>query len=120
QRQLAAPQRQVDAAQRLHLHCTTAQRFRNRFGFDDGVLHRMNTVAGSMRTTRTMAPIAEATHITTVRTDSATISQGVMTIGSALLAVIWTTTAPRPAAMERSEERRVGKGGGGGGGGVRD
>jgi hypothetical protein len=48
----------------------------------------MNTVAGSMRTTRMIAVIAEATHITIVNTDSPAISQGVMTIGNALFAVI--------------------------------
>ena len=47
----------------------------------------MNTVAGSMRTTRTIAPMAEATHMITVSANRPAISHGVITIGKALLAV---------------------------------
>ena len=55
--------------------------------------HRVNTMAGSMRITLTMAAIAETTHITTVSTNRPT-QAGVMTIGSALVAVMCTTSSP--------------------------
>ena len=94
QRQFAAFERQIDAAQRLHLARTAAQRLCHLPRFYDKIAHRMNTVAGSVRSTRTIAPIADITHMATVNIDSATNSHGVITIGNALFAVIWTTTAP--------------------------
>ena len=56
--------------------------------------HRVNTMAGSMRVTFMMAAIAETTHMTTVSRNSATVRPGVMTIGSALAAVMRTTRRP--------------------------
>ena len=62
--------------------------------FHHQLAHRVNTMAGSMRVTFMIAAIAETTHITTVSTNSATVSPGVMTIGSALAAVMRTTRSP--------------------------
>src|SRR5262249_23511169 len=99
QGQLAALQGEVDAAQRLHLAGAASKRLLDPLCFDNGFIHRMNTVAGSMRTTRTIAPMAEATHMITVSANRPAISQGVITIGSALFAVISTTAKPIAAAM---------------------
>src|SRR5581483_11446407 len=92
QREFALAQGDVDTAQRLHLAGAAPQRLLDLLGFDDDVVHRMKTEAGSMRTTRTMATMPEAMHITMVRRNSAATSHGVITIGSALFSVILTTS----------------------------
>src|SRR5579883_68155 len=98
QREFAPAQRTVNAAQRLHLSGAFAERLLDLFGFDDDFIHRMNTVTGSIRTTRIMATIPELTHITMVSASRTATSHGVITIGSALFAVISTTTYPIAAA----------------------
>src|SRR5665647_1096546 len=99
--QLAAAQRQVDVPQRVHLRGTTSQNFCDALCFDDEIAHRVKTMTGSMRTTRKMAPSAAAMHMTTVRTNIARISIGVITTGSAPDLVNSTTENPMRVAKAK-------------------
>ena len=94
QRQLPALERQVDAFQRADLPGPVAEVLGDAGCFHHQVAHRVNTMAGSMRVTFMMAAIAETTHMTTVSRNSARVRPGVMTIGSAPLAVMRTTKRP--------------------------
>ncbi len=67
--------------------CNLARAGAEKFDDVDGLDHRfghcLNTLAGSMRTTCTMAAMADATHITTVSKNRPGSVRGVITIGNA-------------------------------------
>ena len=67
-------------------------------GLEHNLGHRENTKVGSIRITFTIAAIAEPMHIVNVRTNSATVSSGVMITGSADSAVAAATILPIAAA----------------------
>src|SRR5262249_14882870 len=99
--QLAAANRQVDVFQCPHLASTGAERFAHVACFDRGDDHRDITITGSMRMTRMIAVTAEPTHITIVSANNPPTSAGVITMGSALLAVTCTTAYPIPVARAK-------------------
>src|SRR6516165_9153578 len=66
---------------------------------DHRFIHRLNTIAGSMRKTLRIEASAEITHITTVSRNSRPVKFGVITIGSADSLVICTTKSPIRIAM---------------------
>ena len=111
QRQFAACKRQAYSLESLDASCAAAEKFDHINGGYDRLLlrvniynrlrHRVNTMAGSMRMTFAMAPMAESTHIATVSTNSADVSPGVIIIGSAVSAVFWTMKNPTPAAIQK-------------------
>ena len=90
----SALERQVDTLQRADLPGPVAEVLGDAGCFHHQVAHRVNTMAGSMRVTFMMAAIAETTHMATVSRNSAMVRPGVMTIGSAPLAVMRTTRRP--------------------------
>src|SRR5262249_29272284 len=100
QRQFPPVQRQVDRLQRLDLRSPLPQHLADALCLEDRLIHRASTMTGSMRTTRMIAAIAETMHMTTVSANRPITSSRVITIGSALRAVRWTTTAPIAAAMQ--------------------
>src|SRR6266446_3802858 len=100
QRQLTALERQAYALESLDLSRSLAEEFHDIDGLDDRIVHRVNTIAGSMRVTCTMAAIADTTHMRTVSRNSPKVSAGVMTIGNAVSAVAATTIKPMPAARQ--------------------
>src|SRR6266404_3229748 len=100
QRQFAAPERQADTLESLHLRRPLSQPLHDIDGLDDGLDHRVNTITGSMRVTCTIAATAEMTHIRSVSRNSTKVSAGVITMGNAVSAVAATTTNPTPAARQ--------------------
>src|SRR5262245_36762512 len=101
QHQLAAAERKADAAQRRHPPGPVAEEFHHVGGLNDRVAHRARTVAGSTRVTTTMAEIADAAHMTSVRTNSVKISVGVMMMGSAVSVLMRARVTPIAAAMAK-------------------
>src|SRR3974377_2278021 len=99
--QLAAAQQQVDVLQRVHLRGATTQDFSDALCFDNEFAHRVKTMTGSMRTTRKMAPSAAAMHTTTVRTNIARTSIGVINTGNAPDLVNSTTANPMRVAKAK-------------------
>src|SRR5690606_37649770 len=67
----------------------------------DKTRHRVNAVAGSTRITRRIAARPAPTHMMTASPNSAAISTGVITIGSALPAVAHTTASATSAAIAK-------------------
>ena len=63
----------IDILERLHPCGPGAETLADIHGFDDWIRHRVSTIAGSTRTTREIAVIAETMHITIVMTHSAII-----------------------------------------------
>src|SRR5258707_5267598 len=100
QRQFAAPERQADTLESLHLRRPLSQPLHDIDGLDDGLDHRVNTITGSMRVTCTIAATAEMTHIRSVSRNSTKVRAGVITMGNAVSAVAATTSNPTPAATE--------------------
>jgi hypothetical protein len=98
ERQLAARDRKTHALEGLDLAGALAEQLHHIDGLDDGFGHRVNTIAGSMRVTCTIAAIAESTHMTTVSANRTSVNPGVITIGKAESAVAATTISPIPAA----------------------
>src|SRR5207237_9976481 len=69
-RHFAAPERQAYALESLDLSGSLAEEFHHLDSLDDGLGHRMNTIAGSMLVTCTIAAIADITHMATVSRNS--------------------------------------------------
>src|SRR5262249_30319660 len=101
QGELAAGEREIDALERLDAPGTLAERLRDRGGFDHGLAHWANTVAGSMRVTTRMAEIAAMVHIATVSVNRPRVRVGVMTTGRAASTVACTMASPITAAMAK-------------------
>jgi hypothetical protein len=74
--QFAAVKGQTDVLQRLHPCWPAAKNLADIRSLDDGLGHRVSTIAGSTRTTRRIAAIAETTHMTTVRRNNSIIKLG--------------------------------------------
>jgi hypothetical protein len=72
----------------LDLSGSLAEEFHHIDSLDDGLGHRMNTIAGSMRVTCTIAAIADITHTATVSRNSLRVNPGLMTTGKAVSAVL--------------------------------
>src|SRR5262249_748209 len=94
QRQLTAMHSEVNAAERLHLRGTLAQKLDDAARLHDRVAHRLNTIAGSTRVTLRIEASAEMTHMTTVSTNTMTVNAGVISTGSAEAEVTLTTNCP--------------------------
>src|SRR6187399_1069868 len=101
QGEFAAVERQADALERRHLASATAKLLCQVHRLEQWFGHRVNTTAGSMRVTWTIAAIEDPMHMTRVKTNSPAISSGVMTIGNAVPAVSRTTATPASAAREK-------------------
>src|SRR5439155_23638775 len=99
QRQLAAGDREAHPPERLDPRRSAAEHLHDIAGFNDRLGHRVNTIAGSMRITCTIAAIADSTHITMVSVNSTAVRPGVRMIGNAVSAVRWTMIHPMPAAI---------------------
>src|SRR5215471_15571703 len=99
--QFAAGNRQVDVFEGAHLPSAGAEHLAHIARFDCRDNHRDMTMTGSIRTTRMIAVIAEPTHITIVSAKSPPTKAGVITMGSALLAVTCTTTYPIAVASAK-------------------
>ncbi len=83
-RQFAGNQLDIDALQRNHEPGPVAEFLDDTVGFQNGLMfHRLNTVAGSIFVTFTMADIAEMAHMATVSAKSQKARLGVMTNGRA-------------------------------------
>jgi hypothetical protein len=95
----AAIDGQIDVLQRLHPCWPAAKTLADVRSLDDVLAHRANTIAGSTRTTRKIAAIAETMHMTTVRPNSSIIKFEEITTCSGPFAVKWTTANPISAAM---------------------
>src|SRR5512140_529714 len=101
QGQFAAVEREAHSLERRHLASAAAKDLRHIHRLEQGFGHRVNTMAGSMRVTCTIAANADPMHMTTVSTNRPTFSPGVMTIGNAVAAVNFTMASPMSAAMEK-------------------
>src|SRR3954470_9121447 len=101
QSEFAAAKRQAHALERRHLGSAAAKVLRNIRRFEYWFAHRVNTMAGSIGVTRTIAPIDDPIHMTRVSTNSPAISPGVITIGNAVPSVSRTTASPTSAAMAK-------------------
>src|SRR5579862_5748098 len=101
ERQLTAGEREAYALQGLHLARPDAEEFHDFDRLDHRLGHCRNTRTGSIRITCTMAPMAEATHISTVSRNRAKVSSGVIRTGNAVRAVVLTIIRPIDAAREK-------------------
>src|SRR5690606_27490494 len=94
QRQLAGPERQADALERPHPPGALAQLLDDVDRLeDDGVAHRLNTMAGSIFVTFMIADTAEMAHMKSVSRNSEIARPGVMMIGSAVCVLSTTTVS---------------------------
>ena len=94
QSQLSGPQRQADALERLHAASALPQLLYDVERLeDDGMTHRLNTMAGSIFVTFMIADMAEMAHMKSVSKKSETASPGVMMIGSAVWVLSTTTVS---------------------------
>src|ERR1700751_3343786 len=99
--QFAAGERQAYAAQRLHSCGALPKKFDDVAGLHHWIAHRVNTTAGSVRITWTIAAIAENTHMATVRKNRAARSPAGISTGRAESAVTLTMIMPIAAAMPK-------------------
>src|SRR3984957_1613575 len=101
QRQFAAGERQIDIFERVDARSPLTEDHGNGARLDHGLCHCANTRTGSIRVTTLMATMAAIAHITTVRPNRPMVSSGVMTMGKAASAVIFTSAKSMPAAIEK-------------------
>src|SRR5262249_40600328 len=101
QGKFAAFERETHPFECLYLTGAMAERLGDVDGFyhRSVVIHRVKTVAGSIRITCTIAAMAEIMHMPTVSANKAANTVGVRMMGSAESAVSRTTRAPIAAAM---------------------
>src|ERR1019366_8534681 len=101
QGQSTAAERQTDAVQGRARARPFTKPLYHIDGFEQWFVHCRNATAGSMRSTFTMAAVADRMHIRTVSRKRPNVSPGVMTIGNEVSAVDLTTTKPMHAARPK-------------------